>query len=124
MLLDSITSNATFKFSQDILTLLKQYDIHDIDVVYCESVAQPFTGLKLLALISNLDPLKDVIDWVTTALSLPIAGLKMLHMQGTLGFYFQVGDDLYGVMGCHVLFPVNQGNSSYIYVGMFVSSRR
>ena len=88
MLPDSTTSDAVFEFSQDILTLLKQYDIYDIDVVYHKSVAQPFIGPKLLAPISDFNPLKDVIDWVTTALSLPIASLKMLHMQGMLGFYF------------------------------------
>ena len=124
VLLDSTTSDAAFESSQDILTLLKQYDIHDIDMAYCESVAQPFIGPELLAPVSDFDPLKDVIDWVTTALSLPIAGLKTLHMQGTLGFYFRVGDDLYGVTAHHVLFPTDQGNSPYTYVGMFVSSRR
>lgn len=121
---DSTTGDAAFESSQDILQLLEQHDIHDIDVAYCESVAQPLTGPELLAPVNDLHPLKDVIDWVTTALSLPIAGLKTLHMQGTLGFYFQVGDDLYGVTARHVLFPVDQGNSSYTYIGTFVSSRR
>jgi hypothetical protein len=59
---DSTTGDAAFESSQDILTLLKQYDIHDIDVAYRESVAQPFTGPELLAPVSDLDPLKDVID--------------------------------------------------------------
>jgi hypothetical protein len=38
--------------------------------------------------VSDLDPLKVVIDPVTTALGLPIAGLKTLKSQGTMGFYF------------------------------------
>ncbi|KDQ49643.1 hypothetical protein JAAARDRAFT_200650 [Jaapia argillacea MUCL 33604] len=113
---DSTTGDAAFESSQDILQLLKQHDIHDIDVAYRESVAQPFTGPELLAPVDDLHPLKNVIDWVTTALSLPIAGLRTLHMQGTLGFYFQVGDDLYGVTARHVLFPADHGNSSYTYV--------
>jgi hypothetical protein len=121
---DSTTSDTAFESSQDILQLLKQHDIHDIDVAYRESVAQPLTGPELLAPVNDLHPLKDVIDWVTTALSLPIAGLKTLHMQGTLSFYFRVGDDLYGVTARHVLFPADQGNSSYTYVSTFVSSRR
>jgi hypothetical protein len=121
---DSTTGDAAFESSQDILQLLKQHDIDDIDVAYRESVAQPLTGPQLLAPVNDLHPLKDVTDWVTTALSLPIAGLKTLHMQGTLGFYFRVGDDLYGVTARHVLFPENQGNSSYTYVGTFFSSRR
>ncbi|KAL6306131.1 hypothetical protein BKA93DRAFT_816510 [Sparassis latifolia] len=113
---DSTTGDTAFKSSKDILQLLKQHSIHDIDVAYCESVAQPFTGPELLAPVNDLHPLKDVIDWVTTALSLPIAGLETLHMQGTLGFYFRVGDDLYGVTACHMLFPADQGNSSHTYI--------
>ncbi|KAJ7200234.1 hypothetical protein B0H12DRAFT_1244484 [Mycena haematopus] len=116
MLPDSTTADAAFESSQDILTLLEQYHIHDIDVAYRESIAQPFTGPELLARVNDLHPLKDVVDWVTTALSLPIAGFKTLHMQGTLGFYFRVGDDLYGVTARHVLFPADHGNSPYTYV--------
>ena len=121
---DSTTGDAAFESSQDILQLLERHDIHDIDVAYRESVAQLLTGPELLAPVDDLHPLKDVIDWVTTALSLPIAGLKTLHMQGTLGFYFSVGDDLYGITARHVLFPADRGNSSYTYVSMFVSLRR
>lgn len=43
---------------------------------------------------------------LSTALSLPIARLKT-KMQGTIGFYFGVGDDLYAVTACHVLFQDN-----------------
>ena len=74
--------------------------------------------------MNDLHPLKDVMDWLTTALGLPIAGLKTLHIQGTLGFYFRVDDDLYGVTARHVLFPEEEGNRPYTYVGTFVSSRR
>lgn len=77
-------------------------------MAYRESVAQHLTGPELLAPVNDLHPLKDVIDWVTTALSLPRAGLKTLHMQGTLSFYFRVGDDLYGVTARHVLFPADK----------------
>ncbi|KAG9079917.1 hypothetical protein FRC06_007320 [Ceratobasidium sp. 370] len=113
---DSTTGDAAFESSQDILQLLEQHDIHDIDVAYRESVAQLLTGPELLVPVNDLHPLKEVMDWVTTALGLPIAGLKTLHMQGTLGFYFRVDDDLYGVTARHVLFPVDHGNSSYTYV--------
>ena len=36
-------------------------------------------------------------------------------MQGTLGFYFKVDDDLYGVTARHVLFPDTEGNEVYRY---------
>ncbi|KZP21618.1 hypothetical protein FIBSPDRAFT_891079 [Athelia psychrophila] len=113
---DSTTGDTTFKSFEDILQLLKQHDIHDIDMAYRESVAQPLTSPELLAPVNNLHPLQNVIDWVTTTLSLPIAGLKTLHMQGTLGFYFRVGDELYSVTAHHVLFPADHGNHSYTYV--------
>ena len=45
-------------------------------------------------------------------------------MQGTLGFYFKVGNDLYGVTARHVLFPGTQGNALYNYTCMFVSPRK
>ena len=121
---DSTTGNATFESSEDILQLLKQHNIHDIDVAFRELVAQPFGGPELLAPVNDLHPLKDIIDWVTTPLSLPIAGLKTPYMQGTLGFYFQAHDDLYGVTARHVLFPMDQPNTPYTYVGAFISSRR
>jgi hypothetical protein len=49
-------------------------------------VAKGFSGPELFAPISDLDPLKAVMDPVTTALGLPIAGLKTLKSQGTMGF--------------------------------------
>ena len=36
-------------------------------------------------------------------------------MQGTLGFYFKSGEDLYGVTARHVLFPTTEGNDLYRY---------
>ena len=87
-------------------------------------MARGFNGPELLAPVLNLNPLKAVIDPVTTALGLPIAGLEALSRQGTMSFYFGVGQDLYAVTTCHVLFPEDQGNNSYSYVGMFISPRR
>ena len=122
-LLPDITSGeAAFNSSQDILELLKQYKVDDLEVAYRESVVHPLAGSELFAPVDNDHHLKDVIDWVTTSLSLPIAGLKTLHMQGTLGFYFRVGDDFYGVTARHVLFPAEEGNHLYKRVGTFVFS--
>ncbi|KIM81198.1 hypothetical protein PILCRDRAFT_821650 [Piloderma croceum F 1598] len=87
---DTLTGKVAFKSSNDILDLLKEHGISDVDVAYRESVARGFSGPQLFAPISDLDPLKAVIDPVTTALGLPIAGLKTLKSQGTMGFYFRV----------------------------------
>ena len=64
------------------------------------------------------------MDWITTALSVPIAGVETPHMQGTLGFYFKVDNDLYGVTARHVLFPSAQGNALYNSTCTFVSLDR
>lgn len=124
MLPDSTTSDVAFKSSQDILNLLKKHDIHDIDVAYRESLVHFLTGPKLLASVSDLHPLKDVIDWVTTVISLSIASVEMPDRQGTLGFYFQAGNGLYGVTARHVLFSEDEGNNLYSYTSTSVSSTR
>jgi hypothetical protein len=121
---DTLTSEVAFHSSNDILDLLKQHGISDIDVAYRESVARGFGDSELFAPVSNFDPLKAVVDPVTTALGLPIAGLKTLKCQGTMGFYFRVGKDLYAVTARHILFPKDEGNNPYSYVGMFFSPRK
>jgi hypothetical protein len=121
---DTLTGEVAFKSSIDILDLLKEHGISNFDVAYRESVAKGSSGPELFAPASDLDPLKAIIDPVTTALSLPIAGFKTLYSQGTMGFYFKVGQDLYAVTARHVLFPENEGNNTYSYIGMFFSPRR
>ncbi|CAE6540131.1 unnamed protein product [Rhizoctonia solani] len=112
---DSTNGDAAFDSAQDVIELLKRYDIDDIDIAYRESETQPLAGPILYAPVNNVHPLKSVIDWVTTALSLPIAGLRTHHIQGTLGFYFKIDEDLYGVTARHVLFPDTEGNDAYSY---------
>jgi hypothetical protein len=121
---DSTNADAAYASCQPILKLLAIYGIDDIDVAYRESEARLLTGPPLYAPVSNLNNLKNVIDWATTALSVPIAGVKTLNMQGTLGFYFKVGNTLYGVTARHVLFPGSQGNLVYNYPGTFISPAR
>jgi hypothetical protein len=117
---DTTTSEQAHNSSRDILNLLKQYNITDVDVAYRESEVKFSGGPELFVPVSDLDPLKDVIDSLSSPLSLPIAGLKT-KMQGTLGFYFRIGEDLYAVTARHVLFKDNEANVEYNYVGMFLS---
>ncbi|KDQ63439.1 hypothetical protein JAAARDRAFT_169256 [Jaapia argillacea MUCL 33604] len=112
---DSTTGDVAFESSQDILGVLKQHGIDDIDVAFRESEARLLTGPPLLAPVDDHDHLKNVIHSVTTALGLPIAGEKTPKSQGTLGFYFRIGKDPYGVTARHVLFDVNQANTEYTY---------
>ncbi|KAI5987346.1 hypothetical protein F5J12DRAFT_728538 [Pisolithus orientalis] len=113
---DTLTGEVAFKSSNDILDLLKEHGIFDVDVAYRESVAKGSSGPELFAPVWDFDPLKAVIDPVTTSLSLPIAGFETLYSQGKLGFYFRVGHNLYAVTARHVLFPENEGNNAYSYV--------
>ena len=116
---DTLTGEVAFHSSKDILDLLAKHGISDVDVAYRESVVRDLSGPKLFAPVSDVDPLKLLIDPVTTALGLPIAGLKTLHNEGTMGFYFKVGEDLYAVTARHILFPEHDGNNQYNYIGMF-----
>ncbi|KAG8905111.1 hypothetical protein FRB99_000675 [Tulasnella sp. 403] len=102
---DTLTGEVAFYSANDILGLLKQHGITDVEVAYRE----------LFAPVSDLDPLKAVVDPLTIALGLPIAGLKTLEMQGTMGFYFRVGKELYAVTARHVLFQKDHSNDEYIY---------
>lgn len=118
---NTLTSQVTFHSLNNILDLLNEHSISDVDVVYRELVARGFGDSKLFAFISNFNPFKAVINPVTTTLGLSIACLKTLKCQGTMGFYFRVGKDLYAVTACHILFSEDEGNYSYSYVGKFFS---
>ena len=118
---DTLTGEVAFHSSNDILKLLEEHGITDVDVAYRESVARGFSSPESLALVDDLDPLKAVVDPVTTALVLSIASSKTLHNEGTMGFYFGVAQDLCAVTARHVLFPEGQGNNLYSYVGTFFS---
>ncbi|QRW00457.1 hypothetical protein RhiJN_28475 [Ceratobasidium sp. AG-Ba] len=110
---DSTNSNIARNSAMGILKLLEGHGVDDLEVAFRESRAHPLAGPILYAPVEDDHPLKTVLDWLTTPLSLPIAGLKTLHMQGTLGFFFTVGDELYGVTARHVLFPDTEGNRLY-----------
>jgi hypothetical protein len=84
----TLTCQVAFDSSNDIAGLLKERGITDVDIAYRESVATTSSRPELFAPISDHDPLKDIIDSLTTALDLPIAGLKTLKNQGTIGGYF------------------------------------
>jgi hypothetical protein len=88
---DTATAEQAYNSSRDILYLLEQYNITDVDVAYRESKVESSGGAEPFAPVSDLDPVKDLIDNLSTSLSLPISGWKT-KMQGTLGFYFRIGE--------------------------------
>jgi len=112
---DSLAGEDAFNSANAILALLEDEDITAVDIEFRESVFRRSAGAELYEPASDLDATKHVIDPLSTALGLPIAGAKTPHSQGTMGFYFNDGDDLYGVTARHVLFPADEDNSDYTY---------
>ena len=112
---DSLAGEDAFNSANAILALLEDEGIAAVDVEFRESVFRRSVGAKLYEPASDLDAIRHVIDPLTTALGLPIAAAKTPHFQGTMGFYFKDGDDLYGVTARHVLFPADEDNSNYTY---------
>ncbi|KAF8550285.1 hypothetical protein OG21DRAFT_1478584 [Imleria badia] len=95
--------------------VLPDEGITAVDIEFRESVFRRSAGTELYEPASNLDTTRHVIDPLTTALGFPIAAVKTPHAQGTIGFYFKDGDDLYGVTARHVLFQADEDNSDYTY---------
>ncbi|CAE6424768.1 unnamed protein product [Rhizoctonia solani] len=116
VLADSLRSDVAYNSSSDILDLLKKHDISDIEVAYRESYSRLLVGPELFAPVNDFHHLKDVITPLTTALGMPIAGLKTPDMEGTMGFFFRQDGKLYGVTARHVLFPAEDGNDEYSYI--------
>ncbi|KAH9180786.1 hypothetical protein EDB89DRAFT_2110805 [Lactarius sanguifluus] len=112
---DTLTGMVAHESATEILGLLKELGIAGVDVAYRESVAKLLHAPGLFAPASDLDPLKDVIDNLSTPLSLPIAGRKT-PMQGTLCCYFRVGNNLYATTARHNVFPLSGDNKEYNYV--------
>lgn len=117
---NTLTGAVAHESAAEILGLLKEFGIAGVDVAYRESVTKFLHGPDLFAPVSDLDPLKDVIENLSTPLSLPIAGQKTT-MQGTLCCYFRVRNDLYAATARHNVFPLNdlKDNEEYNYVGTF-----
>ena len=112
---DSLAGEDAFNSANALLALLKDEGIADVDIEFRESVFRRSVSAELYEPASDLDATRHVIDPLTTALGLTITAAKMPHLQGTMGFYFQEGDNLYGVTARHVLFPADEYNSDYTY---------
>lgn len=112
---DSLVGEDAFNSANAILALLKGEGVTDVDIEFRESVFGRSAGAELYEPASDLDATRHVIDPLTTALGISIAAAKTPHIQGTMGFYFKDGDDLYGVTARHVLFPADEDSSNYTY---------
>ncbi|KIO31335.1 hypothetical protein M407DRAFT_220464, partial [Tulasnella calospora MUT 4182] len=112
---DTLAGEVALNSANAILALLEGEGIKAVDIEFRESVFRRSAGAELYKPASYLDPTRHVIDPLTTALGLPIVAANTPHLQGTMGFYFKDGDNLYGVTARHVLFPADEDNSDYTY---------
>jgi hypothetical protein len=67
---DSTNADIAFDACHVICQLLMTYNIMDIDIAFVKSEANFLIGSPHYNHVGNLHPLKDAIDWVTTAFML------------------------------------------------------
>jgi hypothetical protein len=75
--------------------------ITDVEIAFRESIYTQYAGPQLLDHVSSVNPTVDIRAPFTPPLG------------------FRMGEGLYAVTARHVLFPENQGNGPYSYVGTF-----
>ncbi|KAF8223583.1 hypothetical protein L208DRAFT_1381398 [Tricholoma matsutake] len=111
---------AAHNTSQDILTLLKDYQITDIDIEFHESFYTHEVSPQLLGPIDELDPLIDIVSPLTPALGLHISTKARPNSQGMMmALYLTKGgssDRLLGLSCCHILIGSNEAaNVNYVH---------
>ncbi|KAJ7572147.1 hypothetical protein C8J56DRAFT_1009222 [Mycena floridula] len=112
----SLTSTQAHESATEILGILNQQGSTKIEAAYRELVAKLSRGTDLFSPLPDDDDLKDVIDDLSTALSLSIVG-QQTNMQGMLGFYFKVGADLYAATMRHITHN-SDNNCKYKYLSL------
>ena len=105
--------------AQTFLSLLANFNTHDVEVEYHESVSRRSVGPAHLRSVSNFNSTVDVRGPLTPALGVPIATSERPDAQGTLALYFAEGGDSDRVLGLsHVLHKTTATtNNSYNFVG-------
>ncbi|KAJ3797639.1 hypothetical protein GGU11DRAFT_824353 [Lentinula aff. detonsa] len=113
---NTLTGGVAHDSSKDIRAFLDSLHVENIDIAYRESLYKPLSGHgpALFSPVEDGGSLKDLIDNVSVALSLPIAGRKTT-MQGTLGPYFRAGEKLYAITVRHNVFTLDGDNEEYHY---------
>ncbi|KAG6820199.1 hypothetical protein H0H93_004049 [Arthromyces matolae] len=113
----SLLGEDAFNSANSLLELLRSHDITDVDIEFRESVYRRLAGPELYKPVGTGDLTdRKFIDPLSTALGLPISGERTPDLQGTMGFYFQDGEDLFGVTARHVLFPTDECNYDFTFI--------
>ena len=114
---DNTTATAAHNAAQDVLALLRDYEITDIDVEFRESLYTREAGPQLLPLVDDLDPLVDVVSPLTPTLGLYISTKARPNAQGTMALYLAEGGDSNNLLGLscrHVLIGSKEANTDYV----------
>ncbi|KAG7439561.1 uncharacterized protein BT62DRAFT_1055711, partial [Guyanagaster necrorhizus] len=114
---ESTSTTAAHDAAQDILALLKDYQITDVDVDFRQSFYTREASPQLLKPVSDLNPLVNVISPLTPTLGLCISTKARPDIQGTMALYLAEGggsDNLLGLSCRHVLIGSKEANVDYI----------
>lgn len=110
---ESTSATTAFTAAQNILALLKDYQINDVDVDFRESYYTREAGSQLLKPVWETHTLADVISPLTPALGLHISTKARPGVEGTMALYLAQGggsDKLLGLSCRHVLIGAKEAN--------------
>ncbi|KAH6906928.1 hypothetical protein BKA70DRAFT_382017 [Coprinopsis sp. MPI-PUGE-AT-0042] len=108
-----LTGQLAQEAAKDILSFLDSLGTKNIDIAFRESVAEDASGhgTALPPPAEDGDPLKEFIDNLSVALSIPIASMDTMK-QSTLGPLFACGERLCAITTRHGLF-LPEDNAPY-----------
>ncbi|KAF9649940.1 hypothetical protein BDM02DRAFT_3128052 [Thelephora ganbajun] len=114
---ESTSATAAHNAAQDVLALLKDYQITDVDIEYRESFYTREAGPQLLQPVHDLDPLVNVVSPLIPALGLRISTKARPDTQGTMALYLAEGGDSNNLLGLscrHILIGPKEANIEYV----------
>ncbi len=114
---ESISATDAHDVAQDILALLKDYNISDVDIDFRESLYTREVGHQLQKPVHPLHSLADFVRPITSTLGLSISNKARLDTQGTMALYLAEGgesDRLLGLSCRHVLIGDKEANVDYV----------
>ncbi|KAG6334418.1 hypothetical protein ID866_4674 [Astraeus odoratus] len=90
---DSTTTTAAHNAAQDVLALLRDYQITDININYHQSLYTHKASGQLLQPVHDLNPLISIVRPLTPTLGLHISTKASPNTQGMMALYLAEGGD-------------------------------
>jgi len=100
---NSLKTKDAFNAAHDILAILENFNVHDVEVEFRESVYRCSVGPPLLKPVMDFDKTVNVRSPLTPALGLSIAATDCPTAQGTMALLFAEGGQSKKILGltCH-----------------------